>query len=267
MPANGQISSPPLGKRRVPDMQTLPRPVFARAESLPMQVGTPRHSHPWVQLSYAIQGVLHVHTDAGSFVAPPQRAIWIPAGLEHEVISSPHTELRGLYLDCAATDWAPGHCRVLNVSPLTRELISRFSALPVEYDEAGADGRLVQVMLDQLRSAEEVHLSLPLPTDPRLQQLCRRLQAHPEDGRSLSEWSGQLGASEKTLSRLFLRDTGLTFRAWRQRLRLLGALSPLEQGARVTDVALGCGYDSTSAFIAAFRQQFECTPGEFFRRV
>ncbi len=263
MPANGQIF---LGQRQVPDLPRLPRPVYSRAESLPLQVGTPRHSHPWVQLSYAIQGVLHVHTNAGSFVAPPQRAIWIPAGLEHEVISSPRTELRGLYLDCAVTQWAPTHCRVLSVSPLTRELISRFAELPVEYDEAGADGRLVQVMLDQLRNAEEVRLSLPLPTDPRLQQLCRQLQAHPEDGRSLSDWSGQLGASEKTLSRLFLRDTGLTFRAWRQRLRLLGALSPLEQGARVTDVALGCGYDSTSAFIAAFRQQFECTPGEFFRR-
>lgn len=266
MPANGQISAAPIGQRQVPDLARLPRPVFARTESLPQQVTTARHSHSWVQLSYAIQGVLHVHTDAGSFVAPPQRAIWIPAGLEHEVISSPHTELRGLYLDCAATRWAPGHCRVLSVSPLTRELISRFSTLPVEYDEQGADGRLAQVLLDQLRSAEEVRLSLPLPTDPRLQQLCRHLQAHPEDGRSLSEWGGRLGASEKTLSRLFLRDTGLTFRAWRQRLRLLGALSPLEQGARVTDVALGCGYESTSAFIAAFRQQFDCTPGEFFRR-
>lgn len=75
----------------------------------------------------------------------------------------------------------------------------------------------------------------------------------------------ETGGDGKTLSRLFLHDTGLTFRAWRQRLRLLGALTPLENGERVTDVALACGYDSTSAFIAAFRQQFDATPGEFFR--
>lgn len=81
----------------------------------------------------------------------------------------------------------------------------------------------------------------------------------------MGAWSQKLGVSEKTLSRLFLSDTGLTFRAWRQRLRLLSALPALEQGERVTDVALACGYESTSAFINAFRQQFDATPGEFFR--
>lgn len=262
MSPNGQTSLP---ERSIPALQQLPRPLYARTESLARQVGTPRHRHPWVQLSYAIAGVLHVHTAAGSFVAPPQRAIWIPPGLEHEVISSPHTEMRSLYIDCAASTWAPAHCRVLEIDRLTRELISRFCAGPVAYDEQGADGRLAQVLLDQLRAAPEVRLSLPLPGDPRLLQLCRQLQAQPDDARSLGQWSTQLGASEKTLSRLFRRDTGLTFRAWRQRLRLLGALSPLEQGQRVTDVALACGYDSTSAFIAAFRRQFGCTPGEFFR--
>ncbi|MDH1264823.1 helix-turn-helix transcriptional regulator [Pseudomonas sp. GD03944] len=262
MSPNGQHALP---ERQVPDLQALPRPLYARTESLPRQVGTPRHSHPWVQLSYAIQGVLHVHTAAGSFVAPPQRAIWVPAGLEHEVISSPNTEMRSLYLAHSATDWAPDHCRVLEIDRLTRELVERFCAGPVEYDEQGADGRLAQVLLDQLRAAPEVSLSLPLPRDARLQQLCRHLQRQPDDSRSLGQWGVLLGASEKTLSRLFLRDTGLTFRAWRQRLRLLGALGPLERGQRVTDVALACGYESTSAFIAAFRQQFGSTPGEFFR--
>jgi len=262
MSPSGQVSLP---ERPIPSLRALPRALYARTESLPQQVGTPRHSHPWVQLSYAIQGVLHVHTAAGSFVAPPQRAIWVPAGLEHEVISSPNTEMRSLYLDHTATGWAPDHCRVLEIDRLTRELVERFCAGPVEYDEHGVDGRLAQVLLDQLRSAPEVSLSLPLPRDTRLQQLCRHLQAQPDDNRSLGQWGTLLGASEKTLSRLFLRETGLTFRAWRQRMRLLGALGPLERGQRVTDVALACGYESTSAFIAAFRQQFGTTPGEFFR--
>lgn len=262
MSPNGQITLP---ERPVPRLQALPRALYARTESLAQQVGTPRHSHPWVQLSYAIQGVLHVHTAVGSFIAPPQRAIWVPAGLEHEVISSPNTEMRSLYLDRTATGWAPDHCRVLEIDRLTRELVERFCAGPVEYDEQGADGRLAQVLLDQLRAAPEVSLSLPLPRDARLQHLCRHLQAQPDDNRSLGQWGAVLGASEKTLSRLFLRETGLTFRAWRQRMRLLGALGPLESGQRVTDVALACGYESTSAFIAAFRQQFGTTPGEFFR--
>jgi AraC-like DNA-binding protein len=262
MSPNGQR---PLPERQIPALHQLPRPLYARNESLPRQVGTAWHSHPWVQLSYAIEGMLHVHTSAGSFVAPPQRAIWVPAGLEHGVVSSANTEMRSLYLDSAVTAWAPEHCRVLEIDRLTRELINRFCAGPVEYDEQGADGRLALVLLDQLRGAAEVGLSLPLPRDPRLQPMCRQLQAQPDDGRSLGQWSAELALSEKTLSRLLLRDTGLTFRAWRQRLRLLAALTPLEQGQRVTDVALASGYDSTSAFIAAFRQQFGRTPGEFFR--
>lgn len=262
MSPNGQNS---IAERSIPQLERLPRPLYARNESLQRQTGTPRNSHPWVQLTYAIQGVLHVRTAAGSFVAPPQRAIWIPAGLEHEVLSSPNTEMRSLYLQDENPESVAESCRVLGVDALTRELIRSFCELPVEYDEDGPDGRLAQVLLDRLRAAPQVLLSLPLPSDARLKKLCSRLQNRPDDDRTLAAWGNELGVSEKTLSRLFLRETGLTFRAWRQRLRLLGALTPLERGERITDVALLCGYDSTSAFIAAFRQQFGATPGEFFR--
>ncbi|SDU92072.1 AraC family transcriptional regulator [Pseudomonas mucidolens] len=261
---------PPKGheqtvRRTIPGLSSLPRPVYGRTESLPNRALTRRHSHPWVQLSYAISGVLEIQTSAGRFVAPPQRAVWIPAGMPHQVFSSPHTEMRSLYLDCSVTGWAAERCQVLAVSDLLRELIRRFSELPVAYVEDGPDGRLAQVLLDQLAAAPQVDLMLPLPHDSRLRQIYRSLNLRPEQSTTLGQWSQKLGVSEKTLSRLFLSDTGLTFRAWRQRLRLLGALPALERGERVTDVALGCGYESISAFIAAFRQQFEATPGEFFR--
>lgn len=251
--------------RTLPELQTLPRPLYGRVESLPNRALTFRHSHPWVQLSYAIQGVLEVQTANARYVAPPQRAVWVPAGLEHQVSSSSRTEMRSLYIDCSVVGWAPPVCRVLAVSPLLRELINAFSDLPAEYDENADGGRLAHVLLDQLSVAREVDLVLPIPHDKRLQQLCLSLQENPEQHATLADWSTHLQVSERTLSRLFLQDTGLTFRAWRQRLRLLGALAPLEQGERVTDVALGCGYDSVSAFIAAFRQHFGATPGEFFR--
>ncbi|WP_043312159.1 helix-turn-helix transcriptional regulator [Pseudomonas sp. ML96] len=251
--------------RAVPDLQRLPRPLYGRVESLPNRALTFVHSHPWVQLSYAIAGVLEVQTAGARFIAPPQRAVWVPAGVEHRVFSSPRTEMRSLYIECAAVPWGPGDCRVLAVSPLLRELIDGFSALPVEYDEAGAAGRLTAVLLDQLQAAPAVELSLPLPRDARLQAICSGLAEERDRHLGLADWSARLGVSERTLSRLFLRDTGLSFRTWRQRQRLLDALTPLERGERVTDVALACGYDSLSAFIAAFRQQFGATPGEFFR--
>ena len=251
--------------RNLPELPSLPRPLYGRVESLTNRALTFRHTHPWVQLSYAIAGVLEVQTAGARFVAPPQRAVWVPAGVEHRVFSSPCTEMRSLYIDSGAVPWGPHECRVLAVSPLLRELIRRFSALPAEYDEQGAPGRLAAVLLDELQAAPDVALMLPLPQDARLREVCQGLEDANLRQLGLGEWAARLGVSEKTLSRLFLRETGLSFRAWRQRQRLLDALAPLERGERVTDVALACGYDSLSAFIAAFRQQFGVTPGEFFR--
>jgi AraC-like DNA-binding protein len=105
-----------------------------------------------------------------------------------------------------------------------------------------------------------------LPRHPRLLQLCNELIEHPGQAITLHDWAAQLGTSEKTLMRLFQRETGLSFRSWRQRARLLSSLGALETGESVTQAALACGYDSTSAFIAAFKVLFGFTPGELFKR-
>lgn len=242
----------------------LPRPIYGRVRSLPNQVIGYRHRHPWVQLSYALHGVVEVETEKGRFIAPPQRAVWVPARVEHRVRCTTDTLVRSLYIAPDVVPWGPTHCKVVVVDALLRELIRCFSLLPVYYNEAGPEGRLASVLLDQLESAPEADLMLPFPHDARLRKLCGHLQDDPCSRLTLSHWSRRLSVSEKTLSRLFVQQTGLSFRLWRQRLRLLSALPMLERGDRVTDVALACGYDSLSAFIAAFRQQFGATPGEFF---
>jgi AraC-like DNA-binding protein len=105
-----------------------------------------------------------------------------------------------------------------------------------------------------------------LPRHERLLGLCNELIESPERNVTLQEWAERLGTSEKTLMRLFQRETGLSFRGWRQRMRLLSSLNLLEEGDSVTNAALSCGYDSTSAFIAAFKGLFGFTPGELFRQ-
>lgn len=262
MPSNGQNPTP----RLIPALDALPRPLYARAESLNAGSWTPRHRHDWVQFSYAISGVLGVYTAEGSYFAPPQWGVWIPAGVEHEVITSTRAEMRSLYVRGEDSRWAPGHCRVLEVTPLARELIKQFCLFPVAYPEGDShEAHLVRVLLDQLQVLPEVGFSLPLPQHPRLLALCNALLAHPEQQHTLAHWAAQLGRSEKTVMRLFQRETGLSFRAWRQRMRLLASLNALEQGQSVTEAALGCGYESTSAFIAAFKGLFAATPGELFK--
>lgn len=256
----------PDTERSIPALTDLPRPLYARAESLNAGSWTPTHRHEWVQFSYAISGVLGVHTEQGSFFAPPQWGVWIPAGLDHEVVTSTRAEMRSLYVRTQDSLWAPDRCRVLEVTPLARELIKAFCLLPADYPEhESQEARLVQVLIDQLANLPEVGFSLPLPRHARLLALCQELVDDPAQGVTLAEWAQRLSLSEKTLMRLFQRETGLSFRGWRQRARLLASLTALEEGGSVTTAALDCGYDSTSAFIAAFRQLFGFTPGELFR--
>lgn len=253
-------------QRTVPELAALPRPLYNRKESLAPGSWTEEHRHPWCQFSYAISGVLGVRTPDGDYVAPPRYAVWVPPGVPHQVVNRRQTEMRSLYLDPAFAAALPTECRVLEVTPLARELIRRVSALPVEYDEAGPAGRLVAVLGDELAQLQPAAFTLPLPQDRRLAALCARLQESPEDRDTLADWAARAGASERTLTRLFQKETGLTFREWRQRLRLLLALPALEAGDSVTRVALAHGYDSPSAFIAAFRSAFGQSPGELVRR-
>lgn len=258
-------------ERALPALKAgLPRAVLARVESLPAGSWTAVHSHPWAQLSYAVEGVLQVHTAAGQFMAPPERAIWVPPDLPHEVLTAGPAEMRSLYIDATALRGSPlgqaRSCRVLDISLLARELILAVCALPSDYDEHGAPGRLVNVLLDQLAQLPTASLDLPLPTDARLLRLCEALQADPADRRTLAEWGREIGLSERSMVRLFQQQTGLSVGAWRRRLRLLSALGPLEAGGKVSSVAQGCGYASASAFISAFCAEFGVTPAQMFTR-
>jgi AraC-like DNA-binding protein len=153
------------------------------------------------------------------------------------------------------------------VPPLLRELILRAVDLPALYDEDGPAGRLMQVILDQIDTLEIAALHLPTSAHPRLSPILDALLRYPEDDRALDAWGRQAGASGRTLARLFQRETGMSFRAWRQQARLLAALARLAADEPVTTVALDLGYDSLSAFIAMFRKATGTTPGRYFRRL
>ena len=251
--------------RTPPPLETLSRLVFPRSETLAADSTSPAHSHSFGQLSFAGDGVLLVRTESGSHVAPPQRAVWVPPGMRHAVAATRRAEMRSLYIRADQDVFSPPRCLVLSVTPLARELILAVAALPAAYDEQGPPGRLVTVLLDQLATLPEAAYSLPWPQDPRLAAICQALTDSPDDNRTAKDFAKTAGMTERTLGRLFQAQTGLTFGGWRRRSRLLTALSLLESGKNVTATAIECGYDSTSAFIAAFRAAFGVTPGAFVR--
>lgn len=249
-------------KREIPALERLPRPLYCRNETLAAGSVTDVHAHRWCQLSFAISGVLGVRTAFGDYVAPTRYAVWIPATVAHQVLNRHAAEMRSLYVDPQVAAALPATCTVLEVTPLVRELIRRVGQLPVEYDEGGGAGRLVAVLLDELALLAPAKFVLPLPGDRRLATIYAQLLEQPDDARTLAQWAELAGASERTLARLFVRDTGMSFGRWRQRLRLVMSLDALAAGDSVANIAAGHGYDSPSAFIAAFRSAFGGTPGE-----
>jgi AraC-like DNA-binding protein/mannose-6-phosphate isomerase-like protein (cupin superfamily) len=221
------------------------------------------HAHPWAQLVYARSGVMHVTAEGRVWFVPPTRAIWIPAGVEHEIGVRGEVALRTLYISAERAGGVKRNVEALEVSPLLGELIMHILAAGMlDPAQAGHD-RLAGVLMDLIASARGVDLALPLPRDPRALKLAEQLRADPADKRDLEELAAECGASLRTLQRCFSDETSLTIEAWRQKARLVHSAAALAAGASVTGAALDCGYDSPSAFIAAFRRQFGVTPGKF----
>jgi AraC-like DNA-binding protein len=242
-----------------------PRPIVTLASDYPRGHQIAPHHHARAQLVYASQGVMTVTAAAGSWVVPPQRAVWMPAGDTHAIRVDRDLSMRSLYIRPDAAAGLPGACRVVTVSALLRALILRAMTVPPLYDEDGPDGRVLRVLLDELRALPSAPLHLPQPKDPRLKRVTDALLAEPADRRPLDAWARHAGASPRTLARLFLAETGMGFRVWRQRARLLRALVALADDTPVTTVAFDAGYDSLSAFIAAFKREFGTTPARYFR--
>lgn len=247
-------------------VQDIPRPIAATATDYAPGDTIDWHSHPRAQLIYGIEGVLTVHTEAGRWVLPPERAVWVPAGIKHRADISGRLRMRSLFVTAEAAGAMPGACCVVTVSPLLRALILEAVETPTLYDPDGPDGRLMNVILDQLRRLKPTPLYLPLPADPRLKRVTDALSRDLGRRAGLDAWAKKAGASARTLARLFVKETGLTFSAWRQQARLLKALEWLARGKPVTAIALDLGYESPSAFSAMFRGALGQPPRRYLKR-
>ena len=224
------------------------------------------HYHDVQQLVYPSSGVLAISAAAGTWVVPPQRAVWIPAGVPHAHRAHGPVQLRTLAFSpaAAADPPLPPVPAVLEVSPLLREIIVALTSAGAEPYTARQRTAMEQVALDQLRRVGQLPVRLPALADDRLRAIAAVLRADPADERTLAGFGLVVGASERTLSRLFRQEAGMTFPQWRTQFRLQHALVLLADRTPVTSTALACGWSNPSAFIEAFRRAFGATPGKFY---
>lgn len=219
------------------------------------------------QIMYAVKGAMTVLTAEGIWVLPPQRALWIPAGVSHTFKHARPVSLRTVYVRHNAPsipNWV--HCSVLNVDTLVRELILACAQLPSEYLDDSREARLGIVLLDHLALLQQDAFYLPEPSDKRAVRAANIIKENPNDTRPIKDIASEVGASARTLERLFSVQTRMGFGAWRQRLRMMVALENLAAGESVSSTAAAIGYESSSSFIAVFRSVFGCSPAKYFAK-
>ncbi len=210
------------------------------------------HAHRRHQLLSSDSGAVMVGTPAGRWLMPPQRGLWIPAGVVHEVRMLGPVRMRSLYFEPGGTEGMPAHCQVLAIPDFMRGLIGEAMRLPVAYEPAERSEALMRLIQLELRRLPALPLALPLPADAALARLCQAFLRRPDAHAAIDAWAAALGLSRRSFTRRFRQQTGLSFIAWRQQACLVAALPRLAAGEAVTAIALDLGYDNPAAFSTMF---------------
>ncbi|MFD4876567.1 AraC family transcriptional regulator [Streptomyces sp. NPDC058420] len=252
MPKNRHASPPPS----TPDGTKL-----RGAARLPNGYHLDPHTHSEGQIVYAAAGVLATGTERGTWVAPADRVTWTPPRFTHSHRFYGETDVRLVAVPLDLCGKLVDHPSVFAVSPLLREALLALTDRPER--RPGAHRRLLTVIVDELADSAEEFLHLPEAGDDRLRAVTALLREDPARPDTLTELGRSAGASERTLSRLFRAELGMSFHRWRTTLRIHHALAHLTDGMSVTETAVTCGWSNPSGFIDAFTEIVGQTPGRY----
>ena len=243
--------------------EDVPRPVVAIGHDYPPSFELDQHHHVRAQLLYAEKGVVAVSTPQGAWTAPPERAVWIPAGMPHSVRMVGAVSTRSVLIEPGLLPDFGDRCRVVGVSPLLRALLVAAASMPPEYDIEGRDGLAMALLVAELAQAPVIPLSAPFPQSPALAAKCHAFLERPSAHDTIDGWADDLGLGRRAFTRAFRRETGMSFAEWRQQACLLVALPRLAAGEPVTAIALDLGYDSPAAFATMFKRLSGIAPSRY----
>ncbi|WP_313092231.1 AraC family transcriptional regulator [Chryseobacterium flavum] len=215
------------------------------------------------QLLYAPSGCMTVTTSDRQLILPPFRMLWIPAKEVHRVNFRNVVAYRSVYFDedlarkNMGTDF-----KVLHVNPLLKEIIERICfwdwMAPNPCQE-----NILKVFWDEIKTAPEENMELKMPSDRRFKKVTEEWTQRFSMPPMLKKLAGQTGAVEKTVSRIFKKETGLTYQEWRQQWRLQRSIELLVEGNPIGEVSHILDFSSDSAFIEFFKKHTGSTPLQY----
>ncbi|AZO81680.1 AraC family transcriptional regulator [Bosea sp. Tri-39] len=239
--------------------------ILIRISDNPAGYRIPSHCHRHIQLLCAFSGVVLIETERGCWMIPPGHALLIPAQLQHSVEMLSDVSIKSVYLLTGDDELALRMLQVLGVTNLAHALITE----AIRLSDAPPGNRKLELVLGLLTAEIAAlpiqPLGLPFPADRRLAALCRAYMAAPSVSERLDDWAAKLAMSRRTFTRLFQRETGLSFVAWRQQASLFACLPRLAEGVSVTEVAMLAGYDNVAAFTTMFRRRLGTAPRNYMK--
>lgn len=248
------------------DIDDPTRPILSFAWQADAAHRLAEHHHVRAHIIKPEAGAYWVSTPDGTWVVPVGQAIWIPSQVHHLVFSHGAVRARMLFVDAAYVAPLPVRSATVAVDPFLEQLLRRATEYGNDYPEHGPMARLAGVILDELSTLELAPLFLPSARDDRVGGVMNRLVADPGSVATLEQLASDIGASPRTIARLFRSETGMSFAQWRTRLRLVESVERLASGASVTEVALGLGYNSPSSFTYMFRTNLGVAPAAYRAR-
>lgn len=234
--------------------------VFCFPNHIPMRLQGFAHQHECGQLTYSLKGRYRIIAGDEILGGSPQQAIWVPPGVMHYPEIRDDLFVQAVYVRTDQIDGLPKECTAISVSPLLRELLSFATSIATDNRNLAEYSRIMLAITDQIRMAETIQVQLPMSEDNRLKPVLSGLLKHPDDNRPLEAWAEVARTSKRTLARLFVQETKMTFREWRQRLRIMDSITRLGNGEPVVNIAMDLGYSSQSAFTSMFRRSLGHTP-------
>lgn len=249
--------------RRAHEYEDVRRPVVGVGHDFAASLDMAEHEHRRGQFLYAASGVIAVRTPGGTWVAPPERAVWIPEGIPHAVRIVGAVQARGVLIDTEIHSALPRSCRIVGVSALLRQLLVAAAEIPTDYDEGGRDGMLMQLLATEIARAPLIPIAVPFPRHSALAALCHAFLESPRATAPIDQWATALAMNRRTFTRLFRRETGMSVAGWRQQACVAVALPRLASGESVTTLALDLGYETPANFSTMFKRVLGVPPSHF----
>lgn len=246
------------------DPDAIDEPAFAASITVKEhEAELPMHRHRKGQLVVALQGGVMCRAQGGLWMVPPGSGVWIPGSVLHSNHVTANGRICLLFVD-ASVPGLPDQCCTLSLTPMVLEIIQHMAASPPQTYVSGSHrDRISQVVLEELRRMKVASLHLPIPDDPTLTRIANALIQDPADRSTVAEWAKRVAMSERTLARLVVRTTSMSFGRWRQQLHIIIALQRLTSGLSVQSVSDDLGYESVSAFITMFKNALGKPPARY----